>query len=75
MDNPLKLNWDVMKAILRNLIGTSSHDLVFGGSEGMNCKLVSYFDSDCASDKDQWKSTFRYVFTLGGMAIIWRSRL
>ena len=35
--------------------------------------LVRYIDSDFMSDKDSRKSTFGYVFTLGGGAISWRS--
>ena len=75
MANPGKSYWEAVKLILRYLRGTSSHDLVFGGSKAMDCKLVGYYDSDYAGDMDRRKSTFGYVFTLGGTAISWRSRL
>ena len=64
-----------MKAILRYLKGTTSHGLVFGGSDDRSCKLVGYCDSDYAGDRDRRKSTSGYVFTLGGTTISWRSRL
>ena len=75
MANPEKSHWEAVKLILRYLRGTSSHGLVFGGSKAMDCKLVGYCDSDYAGDRDRRKSTFRYVFTLGGTGISWRSRL
>ena len=34
---------------------------------------IGYIDSDFQSDRESRKSTFRYVFTLGGGAISWRS--
>ena len=64
-----------MKAILRYMKGTTSHGLVFGGNDGLSCKLVGYCDSDYAGDRDHRKSTSGYVFTLGGTTIGWRSRL
>ena len=44
--------------------------LVYHGDE---LALIGYTDSDFQSDADLRKSTSRYVFTLGGAAVSWRS--
>ena len=64
-----------MKLISRYLKRTTSHGLVFGGSKKENCSLLGYCDSDYVGDRDRRKSTYRYVFTLSGTTISWRSRL
>ena len=38
-------------------------------------KLIGYVDSDLAGDVDTRKSTTGYVYTLGGTAVSWVSRL
>ena len=68
MNNPGKENWKVVQWILRYLRGTSSHALCFGGSYTV---LQGYVDADMASDKDNRRSTTRYVFTMGGTTVIW----
>ena len=44
--------------------------LIYGSDELIP---IGYIDSDFMSDKDSMKSTFEYVFMLGGGAINWRS--
>ena len=62
----------MVKWILRYLRGTSSKCLHFGGS---TTNLQGYVDSDLAGDIDtRWSTTF-YVFTIGGAAVSWVSRL
>ena len=53
--------------------GTKTHGLIFGLHN--NCEIVGFCDSDYAGDRDGWRSTSGYVFTLGGTAISWKSRL
>ena len=52
--------------------GTTSQALCFGGS---NTTLQGYVDSDMAGDIDSRRSTTGYVFTVGGTAVSWISRL
>jgi hypothetical protein len=72
MNNPGKEHWEVVKWILRYLRGTTTHALCFGGSDTF---LQGYVDLDMASDKDSKRSTTRYVFTIGGIAVSWISKL
>ncbi len=62
-----------MKWILRYLRGTKERALCF---EGRSCELAGYADADLASsDLDKRRSTTGYVFTLGGTAVSWTSKL
>ena len=72
MSNPGKRHWLAVKWILRYLRGTTSQALCFGGS---NTTLQGYADSDMAGDRDSSRSTTGYVFTVGGTAVSWISRL
>ena len=72
MNDPSKEHWMEVKWILRYLRGTTSHALCFGGSSTV---LQGYVDSNMAGDKDSRRSTTGYVFTVGGTAISWISKL
>ena len=72
MRNPGKQHWLAVKWILKYLRGTTSQALCFGGS---NTTLQGYVDSDMVGDRDSSRSTTGYVFTVGGTAVSWISRL
>src|SRR5713101_6860279 len=72
MNNPGKEHWKAVQWILRYLRGTTSHALCFGGSDTV---LQGYVDADMAGDKDNRRSTTGYVFTVGGTAVSWISKL
>uniref|UniRef100_A0A2N9IPG8 Integrase catalytic domain-containing protein n=1 Tax=Fagus sylvatica TaxID=28930 RepID=A0A2N9IPG8_FAGSY len=72
MSNPGKQHWEAVKWILRYLKGTLGTSLCFTGAD---MKLTGYVDSDLAGDVDTRKSTTGYVYTLGGIAVSWVSRL
>ncbi|CAM8878001.1 unnamed protein product [Rhodiola kirilowii] len=73
MGNLKKKHWEAVKWILRYLKGTTEHALCF---KGKKVELVGYVDADLASsDLDKRRSTTGYVFTLGGTAISWASKL
>jgi hypothetical protein len=72
MNNPGKEHWEVVKWILRYLKGTTTHALCFVGSDIV---LQGYVDSDMAGDKDNRRSTTRYVFTVGGRTVSWILKL
>ena len=72
MENPGNEHWQAVKWILRYLRGTSTHTLCF---EGTHICLQGYVDADMAGDKDTRRSTTGYVFTIGGTAVSWASKL
>ena len=72
MSHPRIEHWNVVKWIIRYLRGTSNKFLHFGGS---TTNLQGYVDSDLAGDIDTRRSTTGYVFTVGGAAVSWVSRL
>ena len=72
MTNPGKEYRMVVKWILRYLRGTTNQELCFGGS---NIALQGYVDADMAGDRDNRRSTTGYVFTVGGTAVSWVSKI
>jgi hypothetical protein len=72
MNNPGKEHWKALKWILRYLRGTATHALCFGGSDIF---LQGCVDLDMAGDKDSRRRTTGYVFTIGGIAVSWISKL
>ena len=73
MSNPGRKHWEVVKHILRYLRGTKDARLTFGSNN--STEVEGYTDSDYAGNTDNRKSTSGYVFTYGGGAISWRSKL
>ena len=53
-------------------MGSSDTCICFTGA---SLKLQDYVNADFAGDVDSRKSTTRFVFTLGGIAISWASNL
>ena len=73
MSNPGRKHWEAVKHILRYLRGTKDARLTFGSNN--STEVEGYTDSDYAGNTDNRKSTSGYVFTYGGGAISWRSKL
>jgi ATP-binding cassette subfamily B (MDR/TAP) protein 1 len=72
MENPSTAHWEAVKWLLRYLKGTSNMALCFKkGSAG----LEGFVDADLGGDLDNRKSTSGYVFTWGGTAVSWMSKL
>ena len=61
------VNW-----LLRYLRGTSSTSLCFGKGK---VTLQGFVDTDLGGDVDSSKSTSGYIYTIGGIAVSWMSRL
>eukprot|EP00253_Pinus_taeda_P030313 PITA_30313 len=61
-----------LKQAPRYLKGTKNQALCFGG---LNISLQGYVDADMAGDKDNRRSTTRYVFTVGGTIVSWVSKI
>ena len=66
MNNPGKEHWKAVQLILRYLRGTTSHALCFGG---LDIILHGNVDEDMVGDKDNMRSTTRYVCTIGGTTV------
>ena len=72
MANPRKEHWEVVKWLLRYLRGASSTSLCFGKG---NVTLQGFVDADLGGDVESSKSTYGYIYTIGGTAVSWMSRL
>ena len=72
MANPGKEHWEAVKLLLRYLRGTSSTSLCFGKGK---VTLQGFVDADLGGDVDSSKSTSGYIYTIGGTAVSWISRL
>ena len=70
---PLPMHLAVAKRVLRYLKTTKTLALSFS-FEQRDAQLVGFSDSDWGGDRDDRKSTSGYVFTIGGMAISWKSK-
>ena len=67
---PTTTHFLATKRVLRYLKDTIGMALVYGTED----TLIGYIDSDFAGDLDDRKSTSGYLFTLGGVAISWKSK-
>ena len=72
MSQPVRNHWAVVNSILRYLKGTTGK-CIFHGKGNLN--LYGYYDSDMAGDVDTRTSTYAYIYTLAGGAILWCSQL
>ena len=70
--NPGKDHWEVVKWLLRYMRGTSGTSLCFGKGK---MTLQGFVDADLGGDVDSIKSTSGYIYTMGGTAVSWMSRL
>lgn len=72
MSDPGREHWEAVKWLLRYLKGTAKVGLCFKGKDSV---LRGYTDADLGGCKKTFKSTTGYVFTVGGTAVSWMSRL
>ena len=63
-----------LEHVFRYLQATANYQLVLGRSATSVPTLLSYADSDWASNINDCKSTSGYVFTMGGGAVSWSSK-
>ena len=75
MDCPGKIHWQAVKWILAYLRGISHVGLVYDKSIDISGEIVGYVDSDYIGDLDIRRSLTRYVFTLCGNVISWKTTL
>ena len=72
MANPGKKHWKIIQWIFIYLCSSIDVCLHFGRTRD---GVVGYVDCDFASDFDKRRSLTRYVFTVGGYALSWKSTL
>ena len=70
MSNPGSNHWHALERVLRYLRGTMSYGI---HNSGHHAVLEGYSDSNWISDVDELYTTSGYVFTIGGVAVSWRS--
>jgi hypothetical protein len=68
--NPRPTHWVTVKHILKYVRRTRDYILVYHCED---LTTIGYTDSEFQLDRDSRKSTSRYVYTLDGGAISWRS--
>ena len=72
MQKPYMEHLNVVKQILRYVAGTK--DLALKYSKLPSFVLSRFLDSNYGGDRDDKKSTFAYVFSIGSGAISWASK-
>jgi hypothetical protein len=72
MRRPTRDHWKMARAVLSYLAGTPEVGLSLDGTKGL--ELKGFCDADYAGDINTRRSTTGYVFTLGGVAVLWASK-
>jgi hypothetical protein len=72
VSSPRVQHWAAAKSVLRYLAGTKELGLLYGDRTK---QFVGYTDSDYAGDVNRRRSTSGFVFTFGGAAVAWSSKL
>ncbi|XP_042028346.1 secreted RxLR effector protein 161-like [Salvia splendens] len=76
MSDPGKEHWSALKWVLRYLKGSSSCGILFKRCSKVSQEgVVGYCDADYATNLDNRKSQSRYLFTLFGSVVSWKSSL
>ncbi|GBL90669.1 Retrovirus-related Pol polyprotein from transposon TNT 1-94 [Araneus ventricosus] len=70
--NPSGTHWTAVKRIMRYLRGTAETTLNYSRNNGD--AVIDYCDSNYGGDIADRRSTTRYVFTIGGGAVLWFSK-
>ena len=72
--NPGPDHQHTLKCIFRYLQATTNHQLILGCNATSVPTLLSYANSNWASDVNNCKSTSGYIFTLRGSTVSWSSK-
>jgi hypothetical protein len=70
VSNPGEDHWQALERVLRYLKGTMSYGIHYTGYPRV---LEGYCDANWISDADEIYATSRYVFSLGGGTVSWKS--
>ncbi|XP_059067506.1 secreted RxLR effector protein 161-like [Cryptomeria japonica] len=72
MDAPKNSHWQARKRLLRYIVGTMNHGILYSTSDDF--QLVGYLDSDFVRSINDIKSTSGYAFHLGTCVVAWASK-
>ena len=67
MTSPKRSHWKAGKRVLRYILGTIDHRILY--KKNVDNVLVGYSDSDWGGNIDDFKITFGYVFNIGYGAV------
>jgi hypothetical protein len=75
--NPGMKHWEVLRGVLKYLVGTSNLGLRYKGGDPSvtEMDLDSWPDSSYADDREKGKTTYGHVSYVGGCAYAWQSTL
>ncbi|XP_062103402.1 secreted RxLR effector protein 161-like [Humulus lupulus] len=74
MSNPGRTHWLAMKWLFRYLIGSTKVGFFYKQLQA-STTIEGYSDADYAGDRDSRKSTFAYMFLMGGNCVSWKVQL
>lgn len=74
-NNPGKTHWQSVKRIYRYLAGTRNHGITYRASGRKKLLLEGWSNADWAANPDSRRSMAAYIFTLGGPAVTWSTKL
>ena len=69
-ENPGREHWTAMQQVFSYIAGTINHGLCYN----QQTSITGYTDSDWAEDRDTYRSTTGFIFTLNGGPVSWCSR-
>ncbi|KAM1873468.1 hypothetical protein ACFX13_007300 [Malus domestica] len=71
LHQPTSTHWAAVKRILRYLVGTTSHGLIYKPG---SFRLTAFSDADYAGDPDDRRSTGGYCLYLGSNLVSWSAK-
>lgn len=72
MHQPIDVNWQSTKRILRYLAAITTHGIYLSSNNVL--LLHAFSDVDCASDSDDYVSTNAHIVYLGKTPVSWSSK-
>ena len=72
--NPSIEHWKALKHILRYLVGTIDHGILFDRRRSCPEDCTGFSDADWGGDLDDRKSTSGYIYLMAGGSVSWCSR-
>jgi hypothetical protein len=72
--SPTVAHMQVMTKVLRYLKGSSIMSMTLGGVTDNSLQLIGFVDVDWGNDSETRRSRSRFMFTLGGGAVSYKSR-
>ncbi|MGZ4851256.1 MAG: reverse transcriptase domain-containing protein, partial [Candidatus Bathyarchaeia archaeon] len=74
VNQPMPVDWRLLKRVLRYLRGTSKLCLSFSGSAGKLGEILVFTDADWGGDQSTRKSTSGTIIKVNGNVVLWGSK-